>query len=600
MIERKGYKYGFFLVYMIKSKKGVLILFLLLTMSFVSAQNESIEDMAISCLKDKVEDKCSSLSFQEQVFSLLSIGKCKSELKDKGDECFPSSNCNIKDTSLALLALENSGSNTDDIEEWLLDNRIPTSEVEWFLEIDLTGQSQCTLTSDDSEKTITISEDKKISGNPGSCFSFAYDSYWLKVDEDCFNKKIQVSCDKDFISTLLYKKQGSNIWHVSNDVESASAEGKTEHKVNSLCFSTSSSCDYESNLWASLALSKVGKKENITSTIPYLVALEQDYEEIFPESFLYILTNSEDYLTEIGKLQETQGFWELGDNKFYDTALAILSLPESGTKDKSISWLAEVQDSAGDNKGCWNSGNIRDTGFILWAGWPSESGGVSPSSDRDYCDDFDYYCMSQGKCDEAGGEALDFVCSGLDVCCSEPQQEKTCFEQGGKECSSGEICDGTTVSTSDVSDCCLGNCVLETTECEQSGYYCRSECLSYEESVVLDCSGTDICCKEKADDEKSYWWIYLLIILIILVVLGIIFRNKLRRLLYKFKNKFKSGGVSKSRPNYPGPPGPPTLRRTIPPRGRRPTPPPQRTTKPKGKTDKDFEDTLKKLKDMAR
>jgi len=584
-------------------KTGALILILLVSLVssiIVSAQNDTltIEEKAISCLENKIEDKCSELALEEQVFSLLAVGKCKSELKEKSkdNECWPSPSCEIKETALAILALDYEGDETGKAEKWLLNHNTTSSDLEWYLEIDSSGETKCTISANEASRTITINEDKTISGNPGNCFSLAYNNYWLRIENNCLKKDFTVSCDRDFISTLLYKESLSSVWHISSEIESASAGGVTEHKVDCYCFSTSSECDYEGSLWAALALQKTDNE--ISGFLPYLIALAEDSEneKFFPSAFLYILTNSEEYLQKIIALQEGNGYWDLGEKgKHYDTALALLSLPESEAEILAKTWLEETQDSGG----CWNN-NIRDTGFLLWTGWPREPT-ITPGISKDYCEDFNYYCTTKGECDRVQGSVLDnFYCPGLKICCDTPPLEKTCQEKEGVICPSGQVCDISVISASDTNECCLGNCKPELYECEQYNYFCRASCLDDEEETLLDCPSGKVCCKEKIKPEKSYWWIWLLVVLIILVILGIVFKDNLRIWIFKLKGRFGKGPTMKGRPPFPPTAAPGGLRRMIPITAPRPAP--TKIARPKGKTktEKELEETLKKLKEIGK
>ena len=64
-------------------REVILIVFLLLTIniSLISAADPKVEK-AYLCLENKVIDKCSSLSTEEKIFSLLALGECKQELID--------------------------------------------------------------------------------------------------------------------------------------------------------------------------------------------------------------------------------------------------------------------------------------------------------------------------------------------------------------------------------------------------------------------------------------------------------------------------------------------------------------------------------------
>ena len=589
-------------------KKGVLFLalsiVLILSLSIVyAADNSTYDEKAYSCLENKVKSKCSSLTLEQQVFSLLALSyssaiqsECKTSLKalGKNDECWPKDSCKIKDTALATIALKSVGSNTDKSESWLINKNITNTGVEWYLEIDSNEATQCKLTYDSIEKTISIADNKKLSGSPGDCLSFAYDNYWMKIKDSCLNKKFEVSCDKGFISTLLYKKANSNVWYVSSDVQSASASAKTSHHVNSYCLGVSS-CNYEDNLWAMLALSQTGN--DIKGLLPYLVVFAEDNEKLFPYAFIYKATSSDDSLVRALKLQKDDGYWDL-NQRFYDTALGLLALHSSSTSEgetKAKDWLQSNQ--GGD--GCWNSGNIRDTGFLLWAGFPKTP--VSDGDDRESCTAYSRFCISAGDCSSAGGtSSANFKgCSGIEVCCDKDRKVETCSEKDGTICSGGKVCSVSTTTASDGSCCIGGDCVDEESECEEFSFSCKSTCSSSEESVNYNCDSGKTCCKAKPPAKSgSLWWLWLLIILIILIILGIIFKDKLRVYMFKLKGGFKKSDVTKTRPGFPPASVPVGMRRVLPSRPIFSQFKPQ--AKPASKTDSELDDTLRKLRDMSK
>ena len=132
-------------------KVGVLLLALFFTSFFVIAQNNGTNNVpastnnvekAYQCLENLIDDKDQDdISLQEAVFSNLALGsnsKLKSVIDaEKGNNCWPSSSCTIKDTAQVLLAFERTKKNTDDIETWLLDQAGVASELTWFLQIDI-------------------------------------------------------------------------------------------------------------------------------------------------------------------------------------------------------------------------------------------------------------------------------------------------------------------------------------------------------------------------------------------------------------------------------------------------------------------------------
>ena len=75
-----------------------------------------------------------------------------------------------------------------------------------------------------------------ISGNPGSCFTISSSGFWLKANNKCVDQTFRVSCNKDFITSLLYQKTGASTIFVSPNTHSQAALGTTEEKINSKCF----------------------------------------------------------------------------------------------------------------------------------------------------------------------------------------------------------------------------------------------------------------------------------------------------------------------------------------------------------------------------
>lgn len=587
-------------------KKGVLLfsILIILFLGIASAANDTVSDRGYNCLDSKINSKCSTLTLEELSFSVLATGKCKSDLKNLSlnNECWPSSNCQIRETALALLSLKKTGDNVNKISDWLLNKTLP-SQLEWYLEVESNQAASCTINYDTSNIALTIDENRKVTMNSDSCLSLANDNYWLRIANSCLDKNFTVSCDKDFLSTILYKKPSSNVWYVSTDVKSATASGTTNHKINAYCLSTSSVCNYEDNLWAAFALQSLGK--NINPMIPYLLAFAEDNLKYFPDSFLYYLTGYTENLDSILSLQSSEGYWNI-NSKFYDTALGIIFLSDSiGAKNKAKNWLSLSTVQGAD--GCWNSGNIRDTAFILAAAWPRTITSSSTTTTIS-CTSSGYYCIFSIECSDNNGLQLtNFDCSGSGVnkiCCDKPAIVQTCSDLAGTVCPSDKVCSGASTTINN-QECCRGTCETGTTQTDcdlaGTGYSCKSLCSSNEvQDSTKSCNGGEKCCKPSTvtpptTQTKSYWWVWLLIILIILVILGIIFRNRIRLLFFKSK-----GEVSKSRPFFPPfSPAPRPMLRPMPNKYPYPAPKSQaKETKPSAKDELD--DTLKKLREMSK
>jgi len=595
----------------------VLLIFSLLLISLVAAQNETGIDKAYSCLKNKVSDRgCEDLTVEEQAFSLLALAydssshaDCKSALLDemRDDDSWEGK---LKQTALAVLALNYVNYNTEDSEDWLLTQKKVPSELDWFLEIDSTEATECKISYEGTDRTIKIGEDKKINRAAGSCLSLSEGSYWLKIKSTCYETNFTISCDKDFVTTLIYTKKSGSTYYVSSTTNSAPAEGETEERVNAFCLKQGSSCDYEGTLWGALALSVTGHDKS--EFLPYLIALAEDNEQYLPSAFLYKLTGYDEYFSTLVELQKSSKYWQARsqNNKLYDTALALLALQSvSGEQaDNAKQWLLDIQPS----EGCWGN-SIRDTAFILHAGWPKPPTSAGGEPTVTYCEDYSYFCTSPGSCLSSDTLGNYHCASSLEVCCRTEPVDQTCSDKNGIVCQSGQQCTGSTVTSSDTSSCCLGSCLdsSDETECASysSDYSCKVSCGDDEESLSYTCDFGDVCCAPKSSPNRSWIWIIiLLILLIILVVLAIIFRDQLKIWFFKIKNKFQKGPASpQTRPSSGFPPSPPSgiprmmPRRIFPPQ-RRPMPrrpmraPPQKSSA----KDRELDETLRKLREMSK
>ena len=357
-------------------------------------------------------------------------------------------------------------------------------------------------------------------------------------------------------------------------------------------------------MWASLVLDK---SYNIDNYVPYLTAFAEDNKQYFPDTFLYFITNFDDYLTSILTKQKFNKYWEESNDKIFDTSLALLVLQNNNAEQilDSKDYLLSIQ----DDKGCW-SNNIRNTAFILYSAFPKTSiTDGSGSSDIILCEDASGFCMSSVSCADSLGIDLgsDLQCPSVtQVCCSKPLKQETCSQKQGTICNSNQECSIGTIPSSDSSSCCLGTCEIsqqtDLSECEEQGGFCDSVCASNEESKSFSCTNTgDLCCVKISDIEKttSKTWIWILAILIILVVLGIVFRNKLQEWIFRMK----SGGASSthtSRPSFPGlPPRP--MQRPMPHRVLPPQSSLQRSPiKKPSALEKEFNETLNKLKEIGK
>ena len=607
-------------------KKGVLILILfsIFLVSFVIAAEgdeetieKSIDDKAYDCLNDRFNQTgCSGLSTEGKIFALLTLGECKDEIL--ADANYKS---NIKLTSQAILALNKVGVDTSDPIDWLWKQNKTSKDMTWFLQIDSSEATICSITYGSSTNTINIGVDKKIDTNAGNCLTRATENYWLQINSACYDEEFEITCDKDFLTTLLFKSSDNTI-HVSPKSTSSQGGGTTIEKIEFLCFQKGNSCDYEGTLWAALILNYIGTDQDLNKINFYLTTLSSISPQYLPSSFLYSLIGTNEFENELIQSQSPAGFWKVGNNKYYDTALALLSIPSGSTNwENALTWLEDEQMATG----CWNSNNFADTAFTVYSVWPrgvSLSAGVSeeeiiPTTEGESCSEVGYFCMSGVNCE---GSILDeYDCNGFDKCCNQDQTLETCSDLNGDICNSNQQCaGGDSENTFDLDygqTCCIGGAceekiVTEEFTCSSNGGICRIEgCEGNEESSFETCEFGDTCCVEKTSTgEANYLWVWILIILILigLVVLGIVKRDKLREYWFRLKSKFKknpplSPGINRplGRPGYSSQQRRPMQGMSSPsqrPLIRRPS----RIARPSSKAPNEINDVLKKLKDMGK
>ena len=587
-----------------------LILVVLVSLSLVLAIDDPDIEKSYECLKTQLGTNCGGTANTDQnSFNLLAMaydsgvqGQCESSLNaKKNTDCWGqslNSACEIKSTALAIFALNSIGKENEDSIKWLLNKRQSKTGLTWFLEIDSINSTECDI----NGKKFTINENKKISGTDPIGLKKAYNNYWFEISD--IEKNYTISCNRDFLTTLLYQKPGNSVFYVSSEAHTASASDSTTEKVESYCFSTSSICDYEGTLWATLALSKT--VEDISPYIPYLTAMSDEAanKKYLPAAFLYMLTNADDYYSEILSMQKESKYWYADKSRTYDTSIALLALqgasPEEVTNAKKF--LLDLREA--ETK-CWNDVYMS---FILYAGWPKIPTTTSTGETLPQCENFGGYCVAKAQCTNLEDQLENYNCLGGDSCCRVQPIEQTCAEKSGFVCNEGESCSGSEVLASDSPACCIGGAcqLIETeNECEKLSYNCLDTCTTNQQEEIAyskSCAFGQLCCSKKPVKSTNWLLIILLIILIILVILAILFRNQLKIWLFRMKSGFGSkktpppGSRPMMSPQFrPMPPGRPSPQHSY-----QQGVPPRRPVAGRTERDKDFDDTMRKLKDMSK
>jgi competence protein ComGC len=594
-------------------KRGLIILsFAVILTLFLcnfakAAENVSTDNVnnAYKCLEDQIKNK--TLSLKEAVFSALALGSkgnivSRIESDRDANSCWPKGACKMKESAQVALAYNRMGKDSAAIKKWILSKNASATELKWLLEIDITNKAaaSCTIKEGGRTSTIRVLENSRLQGSPGSCFSIDSEGFMLRINNNCLGRQFEISCDQDFVTSVLYQRTSGGTLFILPETHSAASLGSTREEVNGKCFRTGSTCDYEGTLWAALALKKIG--EDVSDYMPYLLALADDNNRYFPSTFLYILVGGDDQYNLIVQEQKQSKFWEMTgtvDGRYYDTSLAMLALGDKGGAeiDATKSYLLSIQ----TNDGCWNSNNIRDTGFLLYSGWPrgaASAGEISPSTP---CEPT-FSCENAFECTSAGGTIeYNYECPNIgQSCCSIKLQLPSCAEKQGLLCPYGTECSGRSELASDGACCLGGSCTeIQVSEdtCTPIGGICKTVCGDNEEESAESCLITgDKCCIEKAG--TSIWvWIILLLILIAIVVLGIIYRDKVKIWWFKIKERFKKKPVQPSaqagqRSAMPYAPTRPMMQPRAPIMQRpviRPYP-----------KDKEMEEALRKLREMSK
>jgi len=540
----------------------VLVLFLA---SFALAlENETTDKVAkaYECLENKSAEK--DLSLQEATFSLLALKDKvffdKVESFKDSNSCWPKGSCKIKETSQVLLAYKEAGKSTTEITKWLLSKNSSANDLIWLLQIDITDktESACSIKYGQTTSTIKVLEDSKIEGtNLGTCFSIDSGGYMLNVKSNCLKNDFEIICDKNFITSVLYKKSGGSTLFILPETHGASPGGSTNEKIKSDCFKTGGACDYEGTLWATIALHKA--EIDVSNFVPYLLALSEDNPGSFPSAFLYILVGGDDQYGSIMDQRKDGKFWEMlgtKGGKFYDTSLAMLGLFGKSEIDSTKDYLLEIQ----ANNGCWNGNNIRDTAFVLYSGWPEGGGAVDGGTTIPAtCGPSPLSCQNIGACTSGGGiQQTSFTCPNIgQICCSVTPQELTCAQKGGISCLSNQECDGKSEPASDGECCMSGLCknieqqIQEEETCSLAGGECKVSCFDDEEKEPSEtCSLEDsVCCVAKPVRNSGLIWIILLISFIALATLGIIYREKVKIWWHTMMEKFKKKPIATGQPS---------------------------------------------------
>ncbi|HLC22804.1 MAG TPA: hypothetical protein VJJ79_03460 [Candidatus Nanoarchaeia archaeon] len=584
-------------VFMTSVALRLALVFLLLGIfSFsVSAANVTAQD-GFDWLAEASDNGSYDEDVGESSFALLALNSVGSEISlvhdwlysafDDTSFCWPDGGCTVKETSLAVLALDALLDDTyfDSIGGWYAD-ALQDADVSggWFLEVVTSDSGTCTV----SYELDGIVTDIPIDVEEGA-FPSCDDSHFLDLDS-CLKENLisshpgitlDVDCNAlegDVVLVLVYKSSSS--YYLLGNENSDTAD----FIVSNGCFARgeTGSCDLDSTLYAQWALGEMG---NDISTLIYL---KEKYDDTDSEqaALLYLITKEEGYLQDLADLQKSDGSF---DRDVYTTALAILALKESvnyeAEIDAATSFILEEQDADGH----WNN-DVSATALALYAAFSDED--VTPVT----CDDAEQNgeeegidcggacdaciaaeviseCDIDADCEELydvgyvcdAGEctletsikcAIDDDCASDEVCLDDTCIEGNCNYQGDKDSDTAdcEYPDYNENAYNCPSDCWCGDDVCDDIEADadsSSDYYCADDCGAAKAECTedTDCDGGFVCTGGSCEEEtviveggsNIVVWVIVILLFIALGIGGYIAYKK--GLFDAFLSKFKKGG----------------------------------------------------------
>lgn len=465
----------------------------MLLLCLVIVEAEFNPEEASNWLSTQKTDNIFEKSFQSLAlmkYNPLVASNLASEIKKAGTDCWPSNSCNVRDTALALMALQRS---EESIKlDWLLDKQIASLSGNWFLQIDTPSSGTCTIKDEDATYTITVSAGK-LSTNLCKTPTAEFDlNTCLKpnlLSEP--SKQLEVDCPLAVTPYISLLHQDGTSYYVF----AADHTKKQTISVNNGYFS-----DVESTLYTNWVLKYLGSKINS------LTWLKKNYNSnnVVHLSLLYLITENKYFLTALVELQDqTEG--NFGTE--FETAVATLALAKSkeynSALEKAYEWLGEKQVDGSIN------GDLLDTSVALYSFGISEGGITIPTCTSDAECSSGYHCKN-GECTKK--EITPTVCIV------------------NNECELGENCENCPADCLKTGEVCCNDIAYKGKCCTDLDCGTNEECISHE------CKAKEL---PKAEKSSAVFWV-LFIILIIAFLIFIYytqFYKKGRSLSSLFKKK---------------------------------------------------------------
>lgn len=474
-----------------KFKLSIILIFILLCSLGVNAADFDLQK-AYDWLDSHSDTN--STSTIEQSVSALALHAAGSSygtsninyLNDQrtSNGCWPSSSCLTKDTSFAILALNDFGDDIETSSEWMTNAQKGASlKGKWYLQIDTSSTGTCYASYYKGEKNVS----KKIAVDAGA-FTGCGGTTWFDLGK-CLesgllvnypNIVISVDCsDLDSVDLISLTYNNGNEYYLMNSVNNRVAD----LTINNGCYGKTekSTCDYSSSLYAGWMLKEI--KSNVNVNI-YLI---ENRNKVNNEhnALLYIITGDELYLSELIDRQRPDGSW---DGDIYKTALGVIALKNTDYSEEfssAMEWLKGKQNADG------GYGSVLNTGMVLYA---INIGGtvILPS-----CDD---------GIKNHGEDGIDCGGSCIKECDSTEDKTTTEDKTGGSDCNKDGTCDKSWGETylNCPSDCSCGDSICDNDEIENNN--CAEDCETTENTTDT----TTV-----AEEKSSFPWGTMIFILVL-------------------------------------------------------------------------------------
>jgi len=287
----------------------------------------------------KVDGNWNSLDVEDNSLAMLALsydqrlmndGKQSLLTKSFQSKCFPST-CNVKDTSLALMALKKANYSTEKIVAWLHDSENNVKIGLWSMILSSSLNQTCQLSVGSTSSDIIVKT--------------GVNSFDLTLPDDS-NIPVSTNC------IVNSAKISHTIMGEISEFPMSSGINYSIILNNNKCWGASyrSTCDATSTAYAIFALDSIG--ETLSSETTWLNQNTQTTEE---KAFSYLLGNSQlsDYLI---NNQAPEGYWSesslaVSTAPSVPATVAVLrALKDNVAKQKADDWLFNTIQSSQDLK----------------------------------------------------------------------------------------------------------------------------------------------------------------------------------------------------------------------------------------------------------